>query len=86
MDPLLNESFDPDEVQRCIHVGLLCVEQFSNDRPTMSHIISMLTNKSNAFTLPRIPAFYAGKESNEENLSYEELTKHLFYKRNVYFL
>lgn len=62
MDPSLNDTFVPDEVQRCIHVGLLCVEQYANDRPTMSNIISMLTNQNALDILPRRPAFYVGRE------------------------
>ncbi|KAK7405403.1 hypothetical protein VNO78_06672 [Psophocarpus tetragonolobus] len=69
VDPSLNESFDPDEVQRCIHVGLLCVEHYANDRPTMSDIISMLTNKSVIVSLPQRPAFYVQRDNYDENLS-----------------
>ncbi|KAK7257039.1 hypothetical protein RIF29_30720 [Crotalaria pallida] len=66
MDPSLNDMFDPDEAERCIHVGLLCVEHHAKDRPNMSDIISMLTNKSVAVALPRRPAFYFGKHIFEE--------------------
>ncbi|XP_039684666.1 G-type lectin S-receptor-like serine/threonine-protein kinase CES101 isoform X1 [Medicago truncatula] len=62
MDPTLNDTFVPDEVQKCIHVGLLCVEQYANNRPTMSDVISMLTNKYAPTTLPRRPAFYVTRE------------------------
>lgn len=73
MDPSLNELFDRDEVQRCIHVGLLCVEHYANDRPTMSDIISMLTNKSATVSLPQRPAFYVQREILDENLSSTDL-------------
>ncbi|KAK7405402.1 hypothetical protein VNO78_06671 [Psophocarpus tetragonolobus] len=72
-DPSLNESFDPDEVQRCIHVGLLCVEHYANDRPTMSEIVSMLTNKSTIASLPRGPAFYVQRNIFDGKLSSREL-------------
>jgi len=62
LDPTLNDTFVLDEVQRCIHVGLLCVEQYANDRPTMSDVISMLANKYELTTLPRRPAFYVRRE------------------------
>ncbi|ESW05405.1 hypothetical protein PHAVU_011G176400 [Phaseolus vulgaris] len=73
VDPSLNESFDYDEVQRCIHVGLLCVEQYANDRPTMSDVISMLTNKSAIVSLPKKPAFYIQREMFNEKLFSSEL-------------
>ena len=73
VDPSLNKSFDYDEVQRCIHVGLLCVEQYANDRPTMSEVISMLTNKSEIVSSPKKPAFYVQREMSKESLSCSEL-------------
>ncbi|XP_012574312.1 G-type lectin S-receptor-like serine/threonine-protein kinase At1g11330 [Cicer arietinum] len=62
MDSSLSDTFISDEVQRCIHVGLLCVEQYANDRPPMSDVVTMLTNKSAHFTLPRRPAFYVERD------------------------
>ncbi|XP_027910082.1 G-type lectin S-receptor-like serine/threonine-protein kinase At1g67520 isoform X1 [Vigna unguiculata] len=69
VDPSLMESLDSDDVQRCIHAGLLCVEHYANDRPTMSDVISMLTNKSERVSLPKRPAFYVQREMLNENLS-----------------
>ncbi|KAK7405401.1 hypothetical protein VNO78_06669 [Psophocarpus tetragonolobus] len=65
MDSLLNDSFDPNEVKRCIHIGLLCIEQSADDRPTMSHIVSMLTNESAIVALPQRPAFYVERKKFE---------------------
>uniref|UniRef100_A0A0R0G425 Receptor-like serine/threonine-protein kinase n=1 Tax=Glycine max TaxID=3847 RepID=A0A0R0G425_SOYBN len=73
LDPSLNDSFDPDEVKRCIHVGLLCVEHYANDRPTMSNVISMLTNESAPVTLPRRPAFYVERKNFDGKTSSKEL-------------
>jgi len=73
VDPSLEESFDSDEVQRCIHIGLLCVEHYANDRPTMPDIISMLTNKSAIMSSPKRPAFYVQREMLNQNLSSAEL-------------
>ncbi|WVZ04021.1 hypothetical protein V8G54_024827 [Vigna mungo] len=69
VDPSIKESIDPDEVQKCIHIGLLCVEHYADDQPTMSEIVSMLTNKSAILSLPQTPAFYVGKKILHENLS-----------------
>ncbi|KAK7405404.1 hypothetical protein VNO78_06673 [Psophocarpus tetragonolobus] len=66
------KSFDPNEVQRCIHVALLCVEHYANDRPTMSDIISMLTNKSARIYLPKRPAFYVQRDIYDEKFSSKE--------------
>ncbi|KAK7342870.1 hypothetical protein VNO80_25827 [Phaseolus coccineus] len=73
VDPSLNEVFDHEEVQRCIHIGLLCVEHYANDRPTMSDIISILTSKGPIVSLPQKPAFYIQRYNYNENLSSLEL-------------
>ncbi|RDX63697.1 Receptor-like serine/threonine-protein kinase SD1-7, partial [Mucuna pruriens] len=57
----------------CIHIGLLCVEHYANSRPTMSDIISMLTNKSTIVSLPQRPAFYVQRDIVDEKLSSKEL-------------
>lgn len=58
VDHPLNGSCPPNEVLRCIHVGLLCVQEQATDRPTMSDVVSMLTNESLALPIPKKPAFF----------------------------
>ncbi|XP_027910078.1 G-type lectin S-receptor-like serine/threonine-protein kinase CES101 [Vigna unguiculata] len=73
VDPSLSESFDIDEVKRCIQVGLLCVAQYANDRPTMCDVVSMLTNESSKLSLPQKPAFYLERSYFDNKTSSEEL-------------
>ncbi|GJX21456.1 G-type lectin S-receptor-like serine/threonine-protein kinase CES101 [Tanacetum coccineum] len=47
-----------DPVMTCIHVGLLCVQDHAIDRPTMSEVISMLTNENMHLPKPKQPAFF----------------------------
>ncbi|XP_019420594.1 PREDICTED: cysteine-rich receptor-like protein kinase 8 [Lupinus angustifolius] len=42
MDSSLRESFSESEVIRCIQIGLLCVNENPEDRPTMSKVVSYL--------------------------------------------
>ncbi|KAF9590365.1 hypothetical protein IFM89_033891 [Coptis chinensis] len=63
MDPTLVESYNSQELMRCIHMGLLCVQDHPLDRPTMSTIVSMLCSdatlpipKQPTFTLQRSPS------------------------------
>ncbi|KAK7338984.1 hypothetical protein VNO77_19619 [Canavalia gladiata] len=42
---------------RCIHIGLLCVQEFATDRPTMATVISMLNSEIVDLPPPRKPAF-----------------------------
>ncbi|KAJ9179163.1 hypothetical protein P3X46_010982 [Hevea brasiliensis] len=58
MDPTLEESCSYSEVLRCIHVGLLSVQDQATDRPTTSDIVSMLTNETLNLPAPRQPAFF----------------------------
>ncbi|KAM1004049.1 hypothetical protein ACFX2C_004289 [Malus domestica] len=58
MDPTLVETCTRHQVLRCVQVGLLCVEEKAADRPTMSELISMLTNESMQLPEPKKPAFY----------------------------
>jgi len=62
LDTHLFEMCISSEVIRCIHVGLLCVQQNPEDRPNMSSIILML-NGERLLPLPKAPGFYSGKSS-----------------------
>ncbi|KAK3433341.1 hypothetical protein EUGRSUZ_D00844 [Eucalyptus grandis] len=42
---------------RCIHIGLLCVQEVEANRPTVCSVISMLSRNSNTLPLPSRPAF-----------------------------
>ncbi|XP_062014541.1 receptor-like serine/threonine-protein kinase SD1-8 [Rosa rugosa] len=57
MDPTLGNSCDEHQFLRCIHVGLLCVEENAASRPTMLDVIPMLTNESMSLPVPTKPAF-----------------------------
>ncbi|KAK9946050.1 hypothetical protein M0R45_011532 [Rubus argutus] len=57
MDPTLGASCSSSEVIRCIQMGLLCVQERAMDRPTMSDVVSLLSNQSFALPLPKEPAF-----------------------------
>ncbi|RDX92701.1 G-type lectin S-receptor-like serine/threonine-protein kinase, partial [Mucuna pruriens] len=44
-------------ILRCIHIGLLYVQEFAADRPTMAAVISMLNSEIVDLPPPRKPAF-----------------------------
>lgn len=48
----IDESGLKSQALRCVHVGLLCVQENARDRPLMSDVVPMLTNE----TVP-LPAF-----------------------------
>ncbi|KAL8249208.1 hypothetical protein R6Q59_006076 [Mikania micrantha] len=59
VDPMLKEaSSSLKDIIRSIHIGLLCVQEKVNDRPTMATIVLMLNSLSMALPLPTEPAFF----------------------------
>lgn len=56
MDGTLINSFSPEEIPRCLHVGLLCVQEHPRDRPTMADIILMLNSEMKCSS-PKQPTF-----------------------------
>ncbi|TYI23122.1 hypothetical protein ES332_A06G141900v1 [Gossypium tomentosum] len=72
MDKHLVESSVPNEVLKCIQIGLLCVQSDPADRPTMSTVVAMLGSDTITVPLPAKPALYVGRliaESVEPNSS-----------------
>ncbi|PIA58485.1 hypothetical protein AQUCO_00500433v1 [Aquilegia coerulea] len=58
IDPTLKEHYSSSEVMRCIHIGLLCVQEYAVKRPTMATVVNMLNRDSVALPLPSTPAFF----------------------------
>ncbi|XP_010434889.1 PREDICTED: putative cysteine-rich receptor-like protein kinase 32 [Camelina sativa] len=70
IDPAIKESYEKDEVVRCIHIGLLCVQETPADRPAMSTIFQMLTNRSITLPVPRPPGFFFRNRPDLDPLTY----------------
>ncbi|XP_019229250.1 PREDICTED: cysteine-rich receptor-like protein kinase 10 isoform X2 [Nicotiana attenuata] len=72
IDATLIESCSRDEVLRCIHVGLLCVQDYAKDRPSMSSVVSMLTNESRQPPPPpERPGFFIERGDQQSRRSEE---------------
>lgn len=70
VDESIAQSFFADEVLRCIKVGLLCVQEQPDDRPTMSSVLLMLNSNSSLLPEPKPPGFVvATKELSETETS-----------------
>ena len=67
IDPMIREPCFEMEILRCIHVGLLCVQEFSKDRPTISIVISMLKSETIDLPHPKQPAFTERQIDTEED-------------------
>ncbi|XP_007021210.2 PREDICTED: G-type lectin S-receptor-like serine/threonine-protein kinase At4g27290 [Theobroma cacao] len=57
IDEFLLNNCAVSEVLRCIHVGLLCVQQLPEDRPNMASVVLML-GSDNSLPQPKQPGFY----------------------------
>ncbi|KAK5826188.1 hypothetical protein PVK06_021103 [Gossypium arboreum] len=60
MDSALGDSYVSNEVVRCIHIGLLYVQEDPEARPTMARVVLMLSSSSVTLPLPPRTAFYFG--------------------------
>ncbi|XP_021829132.1 G-type lectin S-receptor-like serine/threonine-protein kinase CES101 [Prunus avium] len=69
VDPGLGESCPITEVLRCIHVGLLCVQDHAADRPTMPDVVSMLSNESIPLPPPKQPAYFLNTVRAEREMA-----------------
>uniref|UniRef100_A0ACD5X1N3 Uncharacterized protein n=1 Tax=Avena sativa TaxID=4498 RepID=A0ACD5X1N3_AVESA len=57
MDPSLDRKNTETEVLKCIHLGLLCLQENPADRPTMLDVLVMLHGDASSFSEPSKPAF-----------------------------
>ena len=70
IDPtILEESRPPFEALRCIHIGLLCVQDQAKDRPTMPEVVSMLSNETLKLSSPKQPAFFTNTIAEDLGVS-----------------
>ncbi|XP_022714510.1 uncharacterized protein LOC111274135 [Durio zibethinus] len=65
IDPSLGDSYPNDEVMRCIHVGLLCVQDNPVDRPPILDALSMICSEGNQLAVPKRPAYHYGWNREE---------------------
>ncbi|KAM1267965.1 hypothetical protein TB2_000319 [Malus domestica] len=65
IDPTLKTG-SRNEIMRCIHIGLLCVQENMGDRPTMASVIMMLNSYSLTLPVPSQPAFFMHSSGGTE--------------------
>uniref|UniRef100_A0A1D1YRZ4 Cysteine-rich receptor-like protein kinase 10 n=1 Tax=Anthurium amnicola TaxID=1678845 RepID=A0A1D1YRZ4_9ARAE len=60
LDRSVGERYQRHEVLRCVHIGLLCVQEDPSERPSMSSVALMLSSFSVTLPAPSRPAFFIG--------------------------
>ncbi|KAJ9566150.1 hypothetical protein OSB04_002116 [Centaurea solstitialis] len=77
IDPTLIMKDGPMSLRdmiRCIHIGLLCVQEDAAERPTMASVVLMLSSLSITLALPSEPAFFLQTSMNPKKPLFEEHT------------
>lgn len=89
VDPIIIDSspstFQQHEILRCIQIGLLCVQERAEDRPTMSSVMVMLGSETTAIRQPKPPGYCVGRspldtdssssrQRNDESWSVNQIT------------
>ncbi|KAI3823892.1 hypothetical protein L1987_05337 [Smallanthus sonchifolius] len=75
IDPVLKEGSNGlRDMIRCIHIGLLCVQEDLNERPTMASVVLMLSSLSLTLPVPSEPAFFMHTSTNPTKPLFENYT------------
>ncbi|KAH6801323.1 hypothetical protein C2S52_001787 [Perilla frutescens var. hirtella] len=73
IDPVLrNEAGSIRDMLRCMHVGLLCVQENAANRPTMASVTLMLSSSTMTLQVPSEPAFYMASRYGPEKYDSKE--------------
>ncbi|KAK1403982.1 Receptor-like serine/threonine-protein kinase [Heracleum sosnowskyi] len=68
VDPVIMESNNHYELFRVIQIALLCVQQYPEDRPSMSSVVLMLSSKIE-LPIPKEPGFFSERNPEQNNHS-----------------
>ena len=74
MDPVSTEVCDPAEFLNCVYIGLLCVQEDVNERPTVSSVVVMLNGESEALRQPEPPAFSWGTSNDYDEINVDSFS------------
>jgi len=60
------------EVLKCIHIGLLCVQENPDVRPPIAMVMSFLNNHSLELPSPQKPAFFLHKCTMDQDVDIQQ--------------
>nr|XP_029122227.1 receptor-like serine/threonine-protein kinase SD1-8 [Elaeis guineensis] len=69
LDKAVGCAYPESKILQCIQVALLCVQEGSEDRPTMAEVVLMLGTESALLPQPQKPGFYIATPLMERNWS-----------------
>ncbi|XP_076884124.1 cysteine-rich receptor-like protein kinase 15 [Bidens hawaiensis] len=68
---LIDGSSPLRDMIRCIHIGLLCVQEEAADRPTIASVVLMLASSSVTLAVPSEPAFFTHTHNHNSLLIHD---------------
>ncbi|KAK3021954.1 hypothetical protein RJ639_046153 [Escallonia herrerae] len=97
VDPIMKvDTSSMRDIVRCIHIGLLGVQEIAADRPSMAAVVAMLSSLSVTLPVPSKPAYFmrgsispesesdsAGAESRSDGLNVQPIEDDLGRKKLV---
>ena len=57
IDPAISNPMFRKDIERCMQVGLLCVQEYVKDRPSVATVLSMLVSEIVDLPYPKQPGF-----------------------------
>ena len=76
LDQAIASSCSPDEVARCVQIGLLCIQQQAVDRPNIAQVVSMITTTTE-LPRPKQPVFAVQTQDQASTVSVLESVNHM---------
>jgi hypothetical protein len=68
VDSALSGTCSPNEVLRCIQIGLLCVQDNPYNRPLMSSVVFMLENETTPLSVPIQPMYFSQRYLDDHGI------------------
>ncbi|KAL4368385.1 hypothetical protein GQ457_05G029750 [Hibiscus cannabinus] len=66
VDPCIRDSCSPNEVLKCIQIGMLCVQDSPSHRPKMDAVVVFLESEAATFPMPMKPTYTSLRTAVEE--------------------
>ena len=63
-DPTFGDDYPVDEIKKCIHIGMLCIQEEPANRPRMASIVAALNGECVPLPSPTVPLFVTGDTDN----------------------
>ncbi|PIN02588.1 Serine/threonine protein kinase [Handroanthus impetiginosus] len=67
VDQSILKSCPEEQVLRCVHVGMLCVQDIAARRPNMPAVVLMLESENATLPVPRRPTFVSMRHNLDDN-------------------